>query len=221
MILYGITPSSMAANKIPLVQKNLNKAQTETKTPSLVKESSHVVAITFRAGLFGFLGHEHAVLAQDLKTNLQYDPKDLKNSSIEIIIPAKSLIVDTKEARQKGGLDSKGPGESDVIEIQNKMMGPDVLDSEKFKTIEFKSTQIKEGSSDSLVVKGDFLLHGKKNTVEFPVKVTHPSEHTVNYTGVFKFNQTEYGMKPVSVAGVINVKDEMEIRFQISLASGT
>src|SRR5258705_415429 len=58
----------------------------------------------------------------------------------------------------------------------------------------------------------DLTLHGE----------THPVEATVNggngrYTGAAKFKQTEFGIKPVSVAGgSVKVKDELRIEFEIT-----
>jgi polyisoprenoid-binding protein YceI len=63
---------------------------------------------------------------------------------------------------------------------------------------------------DTLLVKGDLTLHGQ----------THPVSATVHkqdgaYVGSCRFKQTTFGIHPVSVGGVVKVKDELEIQFSV------
>lgn len=61
---------------------------------------------------------------------------------------------------------------------------------------------------------GQLTLHGQTRTVALKVQKT--SGH---YVGNSRFRQTDFGMKPVNVAGgAIRVKDEVRIEFDIQLA---
>jgi polyisoprenoid-binding protein YceI len=64
------------------------------------------------------------------------------------------------------------------------------------------------------VVKGDLTLHGQTRPVSAAV---HKQEGT--YVGICRFKQTAFGIHPVSVGGVVKVKDELEIRFSAVPAS--
>jgi len=63
------------------------------------------------------------------------------------------------------------------------------------------------------VVTGSLTLHGEKR----PVTVT-VSQKNGHYTGALSIRQTDFGIKPVKVAGgTVKVKDELRIEFDIAL----
>ena len=57
----------------------------------------------------------------------------------------------------------------------------------------------------SVVVRGDLTLHG----------VSREVLDSIRATGTTKVRQTAFGIKPISVAGVVNVKDELEIAWTV------
>ena len=56
-------------------------------------------------------------------------------------------------------------------------------------------------------------LHGVGRSTALPVRVTLPA--TAARERHVLLRQTDYGMKPVSVAGVVKVKDEVSIEFTV------
>lgn len=96
-------------------------------------------------------------------------------------------------------------------QVQERMLGPEVLDSMRFPEITFVSTSIEATGADEFLVRGELSLRG----------VTHPVAARVRrdngrYTGVGTLKQRDFGIKPISIAGgTVKVKDELKIDFDI------
>lgn len=95
-------------------------------------------------------------------------------------------------------------------EVQDRMLGPEVLDSTRFPEITFESSSV-ERSGDSYVVHGKLLLHGVTKPLDIDVR----SENGA-YKGTCTLKQHEFGIEPISIAGgTVKVKDELKIEFDI------
>ena len=104
--------------------------------------------------------------------------------------------------------------EKDRSEIQTTMLGPDVLDSEHQAEIVFRSSSAEPTGDSAWTLRGDLTLHGQTHPVTVEVR-----EMGGHYRGNARFRQTEFGMKPVKIAGgTVRVKDEIRIEFDIQLA---
>lgn len=148
-----------------------------------------------KTGLFSGLGHNHTISAPVSRSAI--DPKS-KTASITVL--TKEMKVLDPEASEK-----------DRQEIQATMLGPKVLDAQKYPEIHFTSTHVKQTSAGELEVTGNLELHGVTKQIQFPV--TGTPEH---YTGKTKLRQTDFGIQPVSVGGgTVKVKDEIELEFNV------
>ncbi len=144
------------------------------------------------------------------------DASNLKDSAVTITIPVASLVVDTAEARRLAGLGS-GPSPGDVRKIQDTMLGPEVLDARNYPTIVFTSSSVAAGASE-LRVTGQFRMHGQTREITVPVRYTRSPDGSFLFSGEFQVRQTDFGIKPVSVGmGTVNVKNEVRIRFAVSV----
>ena len=95
-------------------------------------------------------------------------------------------------------------------EVQERMLGPEVLDSTRFPQIAFESTSV-ERSKGLYVVHGQLSLHG----VTQPVVVSVRGENS-RYMGKCTLKQRDFGIAPISIAGgTVKVKDELQIEFDI------
>jgi len=105
--------------------------------------------------------------------------------------------------------------EKDRAEIQATMLGPSVLNSDKFPEIRFRSSHVEEiGAKEGhrFRVKGNLALHGATRELIFDVDKNLEGQ----YHGKTKLKQTDFGIQPVSVAGgTVKVKDELEVEFSI------
>jgi polyisoprenoid-binding protein YceI len=147
-----------------------------------------------KAGLFSAFAHNHTVMAP-----VEHAAIDAGKRSTEIVVLAKQMkVTDPEES------------ESNRAEIQSTMLGPKVLDAAKYPEIRFQSARI-ERVGENYRVTGTLNLHGMAKEISFDV--SNAADH---YHGKAKFNQTEFGIKPISLAaGTIKVKDKLEIEFDI------
>jgi polyisoprenoid-binding protein YceI len=101
---------------------------------------------------------------------------------------------------------------SDRAEVQSTMLGPKVLDAERFPEIRFRSTRVtREG--DAWRVEGELSLHGQTRPVTLRV-----SGSGGLYIGSLKLKQTAFGIQPVTAGGgTVKVKDELQLDFHIAL----
>ena len=193
-------------------------ANDESKTSSpryaVDYNSSYLIAITGKSGLFSFAGHNHAVVATRWSANLNLTLPDLAHSGVAISIPVTSLVIDNREARQKAGL-GPGPNPADVPTIQQRMLGAEILDVTRFPVIVFRSTSVDLESDNLLRVAGTLQMHGFEHRVLVPVHYRR-IEGRMEFDGEFVIRQTDYGLRPESVAGgTIKVNDKVAIRFHV------
>ena len=124
------------------------------------------------------------------------------------------MTIDVSTLKVSG----KGESADDLPKAQATMMGPQVLNVEHYPTITFVITSlaIKTNQETRLdgVVTGRLTLRDVTRTIRVPVTARLEGE-TLIATGRFALKQTDYGIKPVSVGGVVSVKDTVNISFDI------
>ncbi len=174
--------------------------------------ASSVTIHVGKAGVLGFAGHIHEVVAPALSGTVTVYPDGSQPSEVTITFDAGALrVVDKDEAA------------SVVAEVRAVMLGPRVLDADRYPTIVYTSRRgigaLPVGDRGGKVagLDGELTLHG----------VTKPVSCTVNYTiadqartltayGAFTIRQTDFGIKPVTAAGgTIRVRDEVDVTFEI------
>jgi polyisoprenoid-binding protein YceI len=154
-----------------------------------------------KTGLFSGFAHNHTIAAPVERAVI-----DAKNMSAEISVETKKMRVLDPEVSEK-----------DRAEIQATMLGPKVLDTEKFPEIRFTSSRIEQTSPQHYRVTGTLDLHGVRQELSF--EMTGGEGH---YQGKTRLKQTDFGIQPVSVAGgTVKVKNELELDFDIYSESVT
>jgi polyisoprenoid-binding protein YceI len=168
---------------------------------------SSVVIHVGKAGLFRFAGHEHEILATRFQGEIVAVPDDLSRSSVSLAFEAAGLQVDEK----------KEPS-GDGPKVQEGMTGPKLLDVARFPAITFVSTAVSgratSASTYDLEITGDLTLHGVTRRIRVPVHVELQGD-SLEAKGRMTLKQTAFGLSPISVAGVVKVKDEIAIDFTI------
>ena len=164
-----------------------------------------------KAGAFGFVaGHAHEVETRAITGAVEAAGADLSQSTVALQVDAASLRVT-----------GRGEPPADVPQVQQTMLSDRVLDVKRYPTIRFESTSVVakgNGASVDLSITGRLTLHGATKTVILPVHV-QLDDRTVTATGHATIRQTDYGMTPVSVAGLVKVRDELGITFTIVAAA--
>ena len=162
-----------------------------------------------KAGLFGFAGHEHQVVAGTLRGTATFDLERLAQSSVDVLFDAGALRVT-----------GKGEPPEDVPQVQATMVGPTCLDAGRFPTIRFVSRSIAAAgplgaNGGDLALRGELTLHGVTRPLAVRVHV-EVSGQTLEATGTTTLRQTDFGITPISKAGVVKVKDELTLAWRIS-----
>jgi len=151
-----------------------------------------------KAGAFSAFGHNHQIGAAIASGSV-----DTAAQTVELHVNAASLKVQ-----------DPGVSDKDRAEIEKTMLGPEVLDTNRYREIAFRSTTAERQANGGWQITGNLTLHGETRPVVVAVK-----EQGGHYIGSASFRQTEFGIKPVKVAGgTIRVKDEVRIEFDIQLA---
>jgi polyisoprenoid-binding protein YceI len=151
-----------------------------------------------KTGVFSGFGHEHEVRAPILSGTAD----TAAHPAVEIHVDARALRVIDKDA-----------SDSERAEVQQTMLGPEVLDSERQHEIVFKSTAADPTGQGQWTLRGNLTLRGQTRPVT--VHVTLKDDH---YTGEATVKQTDFGIKPPGKAGV-RAKDEVKVTFVVQLAS--
>lgn len=169
----------------------------QSRTRSIDTAHSVITVRVFKAGLFSAFGHNHEIAAPIAK------------GSVDIQEQRVSLHLDTAKLRV---LDPEVAA-STRAEIQQRMDGPEVLDSGRFPEISFTSTSVGAAGEQRWIVDGSLALHGQTKPVR--VEVSFRDGH---YRGSATIKQSDFGINPVSVAGgAVKVKDQVKIEFDIVL----
>jgi polyisoprenoid-binding protein YceI len=155
-----------------------------------------------KTGLFGFAGHEHEVVAGTFLGSATFDPDQIAQSTLDLTFQAGALRVVEK---------SEPPG--DAPQVQATMVGPDCLDATRFATVHFVSKTV-TGDGHELTIAGDLTLHGVTRPLTIRVHVEIKGD-ALDATGSTTLRQTDFGITPISKAGVVKVKDELSLDWHL------
>ena len=180
---------------------------TATRTFQIDPARSRASIDVGKAGAFSFAGHTHEVAIPAVNGTVMVEPDAVEHSTVRLEIDAASLKVT-----------GKGDPPKDVPEIQRVMLSDKVLDVDRHPKILFQSTGVtvdrRTGTTLDLNVSGTLTLRQVARAIRVPVHADLEAD-TLTASGRFQVKQTDHGIKPVSVGGVVNVKDALDISFTI------
>jgi polyisoprenoid-binding protein YceI len=168
---------------------------------------SRFMVRVFAGGLLFFKGHDHFIAIRDFTCEAQLTPDSVSPASLELNVRADSLAetrdVFTEQQKQ----------------IINKEVRELVLETEKYPTITFKSTDVKgklvAGGKFEARIGGDLTLHGVTRHIEIPAQVSL-SGKDLRANGEFTINRGDYKVNATSALhGTIRVRDRLKFTFDI------
>ena len=182
--------------------------RTATRSFRIDPARSHATIVVGKAGALSFAaGHIHEVAVPAVNGTVTVDSDDMARSTVRLEIDARSLKVT-----------GKGEPAKDVPEVQRVMLSDKVLDVARYPKILFQSTSVKverrTGATFDLIVAGTLTLHNVARPISVPIHAGLEAD-ALTASGRFEVKQTDHGIKPVSVGGVVNVKDALDITFAI------
>jgi polyisoprenoid-binding protein YceI len=159
-------------------------------------EKSTLTVYVYKSGLFSALADDHVIDATLAVGTID----EGSPSSVSIDVRAADLRV--RDPKLSAGKRA---------EVQARMVGPEVLDVEKYPSIAFESTAIEPKGADSWTVAGRLTIHGQTRDVTFATARSHG-----RYRGSVTVKQRDFGITPISIAGgTVKVKDEVKIEFDV------
>jgi polyisoprenoid-binding protein YceI len=175
--------------------------------PSRSRATIHVG----KAGALSFIaGHTHEVGGPVESGSIEVDLDALPRSRVTLVIATAQLKVS-----------AKGEPEGDAPRVQEAMSGEKVLDVAHHPRITFESSGVtlksRRGPLLDLIVSGSLTIRDVSQPVTVPVHLDIADASLVA-TGRFAIKQSAFGIKPISVGGVVAVKDTLDIDFSIYAA---
>jgi polyisoprenoid-binding protein YceI len=180
--------------------------------------ASRIYVVTYRTGLLSFLGHEHAILANDWQAAVCYDAPQHLQSRASFSVNSATLTIDADSARQLAGL-GRGPSANQRTQIQAKMLAN--LDVANHPALAFSSDSLRMRNSRATLY-GRLTIKGKTNPVDVPL-VIREADGALTINGKTSFRQSAFGIRPESIAGVVKVSDRVDLFIQLNgaLSRGT
>jgi polyisoprenoid-binding protein YceI len=168
--------------------------------------SSRFTVHAFATGLLSAMGHNPIIGIRDFNGEMRFDPDKLEAGSFQLSIRASSLGVQNDIS------------DKDRREIE-RLMNQEVLETAKFPEILYKASGISvKKMSDMLylaTLSGSLTLHGVTRSQSITARVSLLGS-MLRASGDFTLDQTDYGIKLVSVAGgALKLKDELKFSFEI------
>jgi polyisoprenoid-binding protein YceI len=148
-----------------------------------------------KEGVFAFAADVHEVMVPIASGS--FDPQ---SQTVELTIDAKDMQVQDPPSRRD--------------QVQANMLGPEVLNVERYPTIAFRSTRIQVVDASHWNVAGDLTLHGQTRLLTIHVE----RQDATHFTGSADMVQSAFGITPIRiVGGAVRVKDTVNVSFSIAL----
>ncbi len=183
--------------------------ETETRTIlyRLAPEKSRFTVQAFATGLLQAFGHDPVIAIRDFEGEVEMVPGTLSQASVRMKINTDSLGV-TDSVKEK-----------DRAEVE-RMMREEVLETATYPEIVFESasvntSRVRPGQYRARII-GNLTMHGTtQQNLWIHAEVKFEDER-LRAQGEFTLKQSDFKIKPVSVAGgAMKVKDELKFSFDI------
>jgi polyisoprenoid-binding protein YceI len=170
--------------------------------------NSRVTIHVGKAGALSFAaGHTHEVSGPIQSGTVDVDLDALSQSRVQLVIASSALEVS-----------AAGEPAGDAPKVQETMAGEKVLDVHRYPTIAFASTSVmlksRRGNLLELSTTGQLTIRDITQSVTVPVRV-ELADSRLSATSHVDIKQSAFGIKPISVGGVVSVKDTLAIDFTI------
>lgn len=181
-------------------------ATTNSARYKIDASQSHFTVRAFAGGFLSAFAHDHTIAIRDFTGQAEFTYGTVEPASLEMTIKAASLEITDKVST------------SDRQKIESTMRD-EVLEIAKYPDISFKSTSVSasktgEGQYQTRI-SGELTLHGVTRPVPLTAQLEF-GDKTLRAKGGFAVKQSNFGIKPVSVAGgTIKVKDDLKFTFEI------
>jgi polyisoprenoid-binding protein YceI len=160
----------------------------------------------FASGMLAKMGHNPTIAVRDISGRMKFNPEGLEAGDFRLVVKAASLSVQDDVS------------DKDRREIE-RLMNEEVLEVAKFPEIRYETASVPVTKASEMLysatLDGELTLHGITRKELISARVTLFGS-MLRASGDLTLHQSDYGIKPVSVAGgVLKVKDELKLSFEI------
>lgn len=169
---------------------------------------SKLTVQAFAGGVLSAVGHDPTFAARDYTGEIQCNPETGEGAMLSFTIKAGGLkLADDMSSKDQRTIEET---------MQN-----EVLESATFPEMAYEATAAdttvtaNSGGPFGVKLNGNFTLHGVTRRLSINAQVV-ASAATLRAFGEFAIRQSDYHIKPVSVAGgTLKVKDELKCVFDL------
>ncbi len=189
----------------------LDGQNVDARVYELDRAASSIVIVTGRSGLLSFLGHEHAILPEEWRAAFCLTDPLSRDMHGSIVVATPSLVIDSDSARALAGLGG-GPGADDVREMQRKLLDAERLHADRYPEARIEADSVLVRKDGGLIVDGRITLRGITRPVRFELDVAAVEGGAYRFAGTLRVRQRDFGIQPESVAGVVRVSNDVDLR---------
>jgi hypothetical protein len=205
---------SLLVSPIPYAQDNDSRVVSRPEKYNIAPDRSILKIYIGRAGLLSELGHNHVVVNKAITGELEYIAAP-GVSSATFIIPVHKLVVDDDNERQLAGIGYESvPSESDIQGTWKNMLGPGVLDGDKYPEIKVHVNGI---TSLTSLNRYDIRVDFKGNQIDLNLNgQTQKTGDMIRIDAFFILSHDQLNLKPYSVLGGM-LKVAEQLRFELHI----
>ncbi len=169
-------------------------------------KASRFTVQAFAAGILSAMGHNPTIGISKFSGDVDFSSQKAAASGLRLVIESSSLSV------------SDDISAKDRREIE-RLMKSDVLEVDRYPEVAYEAHSILcsavGGTIYSATLNGMLKFHGVTQQQQITARITAMGE-TLRASGGFTLKQSDYQIKPVSVAGgALKLKDELKFSFEI------
>jgi polyisoprenoid-binding protein YceI len=160
----------------------------------------------FATGFLSAMGHNPTIAIRNFNGEVEFAPDELEASALRLAIQSALLSV------------QDDINDKDRREIE-RVMKTEVLEVEKYPEITYEASSITVGRLDAAFymanLNGNLSFHGVTRKQSLTVRIAALGA-SLRASSRFSLNQSDYNIKPVSVAGgALKLKDELRFAFDV------
>jgi polyisoprenoid-binding protein YceI len=168
--------------------------------------ASRFTVQAFATGLLSVAGHNPTIGIRNFRGEVDFSPDTLQSRAFRLTVPASSLKV------------LNDISDKDQREME-RLMNEQVLEPTKYPGITYDAPSVKvtrlAGALYSAGMSGTLNLHGVTRTLPITARIALFGD-MLRASGDFILLQSDYQIKPVSVAGgALKLKDELKFSFEL------
>lgn len=175
---------------------------------------SSITIRVFRGGALAAAGHNHVIASRALEGEVDRAPQ-LERSRVSLRIPVGLLSIDEPALRAAAGAEFAAEVPESAREgTRRNLLGPALLDGERFPRIELDSTRVVAAPGGArLTLRA--RVRGVESSFEVPVTLESWGVELVA-SGEVELRQSQLGLTPFSVMmGALQVQDAMRVQFRL------